>query len=68
MERYTTNRRSGAKTRGYLRNLIKDAIADGSQLKLFEMEQKGLVVYIPRNGTYELTDEGRKFLASGRQK
>ena len=67
MTQYKTNHRSTAKTRGYLSNLIRDAIADGSQLKLIEMERKGFVTYNCKNGTYTLTDEGKQFLAGGRQ-
>ena len=68
MRQYTPSRRSGATpTTRYVKRLIKDAIADGSQLKLIEMERKKWVVYIPQNGTYELTDEGRKNLLGGRQ-
>lgn len=67
MTQYRTNRRSGmAPTTGYVKRLIKDAIADGSQVKLIEMERKGWVVY-NSNGTYTLTDEGKKFLAGGQQ-
>jgi predicted transcriptional regulator len=66
MNQYTTSRRSGATpTTRYVKRLIKDAIADGSSLRLIEMERKGYVTY-NNNGTYTLTDEGKKFLA-GRQ-
>lgn len=67
MTPYKTSRRSGAApTMSYVQRLIRDAVADGSQLKLFEMEEKGYVIYHP-NGTYQLTDEGRRFLMGGRQ-
>ena len=63
----TRRKSSMTPTTGYVQRLIKDALADGSQLRLFEMEQKGYVTYNP-NGTYQLTDEGRKFLMGGRQR
>lgn len=63
-----TRRRSNVTpTTGYVQRLIKDAIADGSQLKLFEMEQRNFVTYNPRNGNYTLTEEGRKFLMGGQR-
>jgi hypothetical protein len=67
MKQYTTNRRSGAiPTTRYVQRLIRDAIADGSQIKLIEMERRGYVTY-NNNGTYQLTDEGRQFLTGGQQ-
>ena len=68
MTLYRTSRRSGAKpTMSYAQRLIKDAMADGSQLKLIDMERKGYVTYIPKNGTYTLTEAGRDFLIGGRR-
>lgn len=63
---YRTRRRDGrTPTISYVQRLIRDAVADGSQLKLIEMERKGWVVY-NNNGTYQLTEEGKQFLTSGR--
>lgn len=68
MKQYKTNRRSGATpTAKYVQSLIRDAIADGSQLKLIDMEQRGLVIYRAKDGTYQLTDEGKQFLTGGRR-
>lgn len=66
MERYATNRRSPAKTTGYLSRVIQTVFIseNGEPLKLIEIERRGFVTY--KNGNYLLTDEGKKFLASGR--
>ncbi len=66
MNYYRTSRRSNvAPTMSYVQRLIRDAVADGSQLKLIDLERNGYVKY-NNNGTYTLTDEGRQFLAGGK--
>ncbi len=48
----------------YVQRLIRAAVADGSQLKLIDLERSGYVTY-NHNGTYTLTEAGRKFLMGG---
>lgn len=69
MTQYKSRRRSAAKTTGYLSRVIQTVFLseNGEPLKLIEIERRGFVTYHHRSGTYMLTDEGKKFLADGRQ-